>query len=73
MKISNFLSLNQRDFIRGLIVTVGTAALDVVVHSLIKKQLHFDWSEILTASLSAGAVYLKMNFLTGPKTATPAE
>lgn len=61
MKRSDFLRLNTRDFVKGLIIAVGSAAITVIQTSLQAGSLSVDWKLLLTVSLSAGVAYLGKN------------
>jgi len=66
MKQSNFLSLNSQDFLKGLIVAVGSAVVGVISTSLQEGSLTFDFKKIGIIALSAGISYLTKNFFTKP-------
>jgi hypothetical protein len=58
---SKFLSLNINDFLKGLIVTVGSAAITVIQTSLSAGSFTIDWKLLATVSISAGIAYLGKN------------
>jgi membrane protein implicated in regulation of membrane protease activity len=58
---SNYFRLNVNDFVKGLIVAVGSAALTVVQTSLQAGSLSIDWKLVLTVSLTAAVAYLGKN------------
>ncbi len=66
MRKSKWLTLNQKDYIRGLIVAAGTAGLTVIGTSLnagalpTKPQL----IQAGTAAVAAGIAYLTKNLFT---------
>jgi hypothetical protein len=62
---SNFLTLNLRDFLKGLIVTVITAFI-AYLQSIISSGSfdHFDLKTVGTATMSATIAYLTKNSLT---------
>lgn len=62
MKQSGFLSLKQRDAIRGFIVAVLTPVL-YLLQELIP---HYDIPIIFKVALSGGVAYLIKNFFTKP-------
>ena len=62
MKQSNFLSLKQRDAIRGFIVAVLTPVL-YLLQELIP---HYNIHVVLKVALSGGVAYLIKNFFTKP-------
>lgn len=57
-------SLNTKDFLRGLFVSVGTAALVVIQSSLSAGSLVFDWKNIGIAAAAAATAYLLKNYFT---------
>lgn len=60
MKPSKIFSLNWQDFLKGLIIAIGTPVLYIL------QELIPDWnlSPIEKAALSAGVTYLLKNFFT---------
>jgi hypothetical protein len=61
---STFLTLNVKDLINGLIVTVLAAVLTIVQTTVDAGSLSFDWPFIAKAALTAAISYLIKNFLT---------
>lgn len=61
---SPFLTLNSRDFIRGLFVAVLTAIVTFMYTSLQNGSLTFDWKAIGMAALSSALAYIMKNLLT---------
>lgn len=61
---SPFLTLNSRDFIRGLFVAVLTAVVTFMYTSLQTGSLTFDWKAIGMAALSSALAYIMKNLLT---------
>lgn len=61
---SPFLTLNSRDFIRGLFVAVLTAIVTFMYTSLQNESLTFDWKAIGMAALSSALAYIMKNLLT---------
>lgn len=57
-------SLNTKDFIKGLLVSVLTAILVVVQSTLDAGALTFDWKDIGMAAVGAAIAYLSKNFFT---------
>lgn len=55
--------LNAKDFIKGLIISMLTAAITIVTTSLESGVLHFDWRTIGIAAGAAGGSYLLKNWL----------
>jgi hypothetical protein len=63
---SKFLTLSAIDFIKGLIVAIGTALL-TGLYDLLQKGAAFDWptlKPVVLASVAAGISYLLKNLLT---------
>jgi hypothetical protein len=63
-KLSNFLSLNKRDFIKGLFMAVGGAAIGLIYSTIQAGSLTFDWPTIGKAALTAAISYLMKNLFT---------
>lgn len=68
-------SLNWRDLLKGLGLSVGTAVLNIVLDSLNAGDLNFDWKKIGTVAITVAVAYLVKNFftpamVTAPKTET---
>jgi uncharacterized membrane protein YvlD (DUF360 family) len=61
---SPFLTLNSRDFTRGLFVAVLTAVVTFMYTSLQTGSLTFDWKAIGMAALSSALAYIMKNLLT---------
>ena len=57
-------SLNLPDWMKGLLMAIGTPVLAVIIDSTSKGSLNFDWKLIGTTAISAAAVYLMKNYLT---------
>jgi len=58
---SSFLTLNLKDFAKGLLVAVLSAVFGVVTTSLEAGSLIFDWKAIATIALSAALAYIAKN------------
>lgn len=54
--------LNSKDFLRGLIMAMGTTALMVVQNSIDAGQIVFHWKQMLMAGVGGGVTYLLKNF-----------
>lgn len=67
MKQSNFLSLNWRDFLKGLAMAVLTPVFLIVQQSLDAGDLVFNWKSIGMAAIAGGVAYLFKNFITKPE------
>lgn len=69
MKQSNFLSLNWRDFLRGLAMAILTPAVLIIQQSLEAGNFVFNWKSIGMAAIAGGVAYLVKNLLTTPDAA----
>jgi uncharacterized membrane protein YvlD (DUF360 family) len=61
---SSFLSLNSRDFIRGLFMAVVSAIVALLYTSIQAGNFIVDWKAIGMAALSAALAYITKNLLT---------
>ena len=61
---SSFLTLNTRDFVKGLFIAVITAVITVVYTTIQTGTLSFDWKTISTTALSAALAYIMKNLFT---------
>jgi hypothetical protein len=57
-------TLNVKDFLKGLLIAVGTAILVIVQNTISLGTLTFDWKAIGMAAIGAAITYLAKNFLT---------
>ena len=64
---SKRFTLNGNDFVKGLIMAVGGAAVTLLLDSLNAGSFDFDWKKILAGALTAGLTYLAKNFFDKPK------
>ncbi len=64
---SKRFSLDGNDFIKGLIMAVGGAAVTLALDSLNAGSFDFDWKKIVAGALTAGLTYLAKNFFDKPK------
>jgi len=62
--MSKLFTLNNKDFLKGLIIAVLVSAITIIQQSLELGTLVFDWKAILIASISGGLAYLMKNFFT---------
>jgi hypothetical protein len=62
--MSDFLKLNVKDFIKGLIVSVISAVLTIISTTVQAGNFTFDWKQIGIVALTAGVAYITKNFLT---------
>jgi len=67
MKTSNFLSLDFKDFIQGLLMSVLTPAVLIIQQSIESGVLVFNWKSIAMAAVAGGFAYLVKRFFTQPK------
>ena len=65
--MNDFLSLKTRDFLKGLVMAVGTAVATVIYQSIEAGSLKFDWKVIGLTAAGSALVYLMKNFLTDGK------
>jgi len=61
---STYLSLNKKDFIKGLLMAVLTAVISVVYTSIESGSLEFNLKSVVIAALSAALAYIMKNALT---------
>jgi membrane protein implicated in regulation of membrane protease activity len=61
---SKQFSLNINDFLKGLLMAVGTPVIAILISSLQSGSFNFDWKMIGTVALSSALVYLSKNFFT---------
>jgi len=61
---SNFLSLNTKDFIKGLLLSVFTSVISIVYTSVQMGNLVFDKKAIATTALTTALGYIMKNLLT---------
>lgn len=58
---SEFLKLNNRDWLKGLVMVVISAVLTIVLEVLQNGSLSFDWNKIAVVGLTAGVAYILKN------------
>ena len=61
---SAFLTLNSKDFLKGLVVAVITAVITIVYTSVQAGNLNFDWKAIGVTALSSALAYIMKNLFT---------
>ena len=61
---STFLNLNNKDFIKGLIVAVLSAVITIVYNTVQTGSLTFDWKAIGLTALSSAIAYIMKNLFT---------
>jgi membrane protein implicated in regulation of membrane protease activity len=59
-------SLSQNDFLKGLLMAVGTPVIAVLLATVQAGSWEFDWNMIGTTAVSALLMYLGKNFFNGP-------
>jgi len=64
---SEFLKLDQRDWLKGLVVAVIASVLTVVLEVLNQGSLDFDYNKIAVVGLTAGVAYILKNLGTDDK------
>ena len=64
MKLSTFLSLNQQDFVKGLILSVLVAVLTVIQATFAAGIFTVDWQNIGAVAATAFVAYLSKNLFT---------
>jgi len=64
MKLSTFLSLNQQDWLKGLVMAVLGAVYAIIEPLLSSGTLTFNWKYIGTTALSTSVLYLVKNLFT---------
>lgn len=66
-------SLDWRDILKGLFVSVGTSVLVIIENSISAGQFEFNWKQIGIAALGSAVAYLLKNFFTPSTVKTPVE
>lgn len=61
---STFLNLNNKDFIKGLIVAVLSAVVTIIYNTVQAGSLTFDWKAIGLTALSSAMAYIMKNLFT---------
>lgn len=62
--MSTFLSLNSKDFIKGLFIAVLTAVITMLYTSIEAGELMINWKAIGMTAISAALAYITKNLLT---------
>jgi len=70
---SEKFSINWKDTLKGLIVSVGTAVVVIIQSSLDAGNLNFNWKQIGMAAIAALVTYLVKNFFTSASIQTKVE
>lgn len=58
---SEFSKLNNRDWLKGLVMVVISAVLTIALEVLQNGSLSFDWNKIAVVGLTAGVAYILKN------------
>jgi len=61
---STFLTLNTKDFIKGLMVAVLSAVITIVYNTIQIGSLDFDWKTIGLTALTSAIAYIMKNLFT---------
>lgn len=69
MEQSNFLSINWRNFLQGLLMAVLTPVFVIIQQSLESGDLVFNWKSIGVAAIAGGLAYISKKFFQGGDTA----
>lgn len=62
--MSKLFTLNNKDFLKGLLMAILVSAVTIIQQSLDSGALVLNWKAILMASISGGLAYLMKNFFT---------
>jgi hypothetical protein len=57
-------SLKVKDFLKGLLMAVGTPVLLIIQQSIAAGSLTFNWQQIGMVAAAAGLLYLTKNYFT---------
>jgi len=68
--MSKLFTLNNKDFLKGLVMAVLISAITIIQQSLDSGTLTLDWRAILIASISGALAYLMKNFFTSENKTT---
>jgi hypothetical protein len=68
MKDSKLFSVNTKDFLKGLIMSVLTPVFVIIEQSVSAGSLTFDWKFITLAAIGGFLGYMTKNFFTPAKT-----
>jgi len=61
---STFLTLNNNDFLKGLIMAVLSTVITIVYQTVEAGSLMFDWKAIGTMALTSALAYIMKNLFT---------
>jgi hypothetical protein len=65
---SNFLRLNKKDIINGLVMSILTPVIMVIYKTLETGSLNFDWKNLIAVAFAGGLGYVVKNFFSGEVT-----
>lgn len=66
MKQSDFLSINWRNFLQGLLIAALTPVFVIVQQSFEKGEFVFEWKTLLLSAIGGGIAYLTKKFFQKP-------
>jgi hypothetical protein len=66
MKDSKLFSVNMKDFLKGLLMSVLTPVIVIIEQSVSAGSLTFDWKVITLAAIGGFLAYMTKNFFTPP-------
>ena len=64
MKLSNYLSLNTIDYLKGLAVAILSSVATVIYNSVQANELTFNWSAIRMVAVCSALSYICKNLMT---------
>jgi hypothetical protein len=64
MKLSNYLSLNTIDYIKGLVVAILSSIATVIYNSVQANELTFNWTQIKMVAMCSALSYICKNLMT---------
>ena len=70
---SKFLSLQTRDFVKGLLIAALSPVFTIIIQSVNAGNWVFEWKSLGATALSAGLAYLAKNFFESTKTVIVVE
>lgn len=68
--VSPRFTLQVRDFLKGLLVSVLTSVIVVIQSTIEQGNLTFDWKQIGMVAVGSAVAYLGKNFFSAPKVVT---
>jgi hypothetical protein len=64
MKLSKFMTLNQYDFVKGMIVAASTSSLQVIYQTLDSGTVDIVWKQVGVTALCSSVGYILKNLIT---------